>query len=581
MPDWHLAPKAALVVSLKKFSSALRDGNDMRHGGKILADQLDIQGVRTAFTVPGESFLAALDGLYDSHGIQTVICRQEGGASMMAEAWGKATGKPGICFVTRGPGAANAMSGLHIADQDSTPMILFLGLPASDTEDREAFQEIETKQLFSSYVKWVGVIRDTARIPEYVSRAFHVAQSGRPGPVVLGLPEDMLAAAADVPDAKPAVIAAPTPQADDIAHLQAILGQAERPLMIVGGPGWSDDVRHKIETFTARFGLPVAASFRCQDYIDNRHANYVGHAGVGMDPSLAKTIKDADTLVVVGARLGEATTAGYTLLDIPNPRQRLVHVHPSADELGSVYRAELPINASATTFAAALETIQSPAEVRWSEWTSEARAAYEKTTAPIELPGPVQYQEILRGLSQSLPEEALICNGAGNYAAFVHKYFQYKGYKTQLAPTSGSMGYGVPAAVAAKLANPDKPVIAFAGDGCFMMTCQELATAMQCEAPIIIIVVNNGMYGTIRMHQEREYPGRVVGTRLVNPDFAAFARSFGAHGETVEATGDFKPAFERAMASGTSAVIELKLDPEALTPRQTLSQIRAQALERA
>jgi len=460
-------------------------------------------------------------------------------------------------------------------------MILFLGLPASDTEDREAFQEIETKQLFSSFVKWVGVIRDTARIPEYVSRAFHMAQSGRPGPVVLGLPEDMLAASADVPDSKPAVIAAPMPQSDDIANLQAILGQSERPLMIVGGPGWSDDVRHKVEAFAARFNLPVAASFRCQDYIDNRHANYFGHAGVGMDPTLAKTIKDADTLVVVGARLGEMTTNGYTLLDIPNPKQRLIHVHPSADELGSVYRAELPINASAATFAAALETIQSPAEARWSAWAAEARAAYEKTTAPLTLPGPVQYQEILRELSQSLPEETLICNGAGNYAAFVHKYFQYKTYKTQLAPTSGSMGYGVPAAIAAKLANPDKPVIAFAGDGCFMMTCQELATAMQYEAPVVIVIVNNGMYGTIRMHQEREYPGRVVGTRLVNPDFAAFARSFGAHGETVASTEDFKPALARAMASGTSAVIEIKMDPEALTPRQTLSQIREQALEKA
>ena len=549
----------------------------MRHGGKILADQLQIQGVKTAFTVPGESFLAALDGLHDAHDIETVICRQEGGAAMMAEAWGKITGKPGICFVTRGPGAANAMSGLHIAHQDSTPLIMFLGLPASDTEDREAFQEIDTKQLFSSFVKWVAVIRDTARIPEYVSRAFHVAQSGRPGPVVLGLPEDMLAASADVPDARPAVIADQPPSARALDALGAILGQSERPLMIVGGPGWSTATREEVQAFAKRFDLPVATSFRCQDYFDNRLEHYVGHAGVGIDPSLARTIKEADTLLVVGARLGEATTNGYALVDIPNPRQRLIHVHPGSDELGSVYHAELPINATAASFAAALGTLQTPVSSKWSAWREAARADYEKTLEPIALPGELQYQEILKSLSASLPEDAIVCNGAGNYAAFVHRYFQYKSYRSQLAPTSGSMGYGVPAAVAAKLAEPDRPVVAFAGDGCFMMTSQELATAIQYELPITIIVVNNGMYGTIRMHQEREYPRRVIGTRLVNPDFAAFAKSFGAHGELVERTEDFVAAFDRAQSSGRAAVIELKLDPEALTPRQTLSQIRAAA----
>lgn len=553
----------------------------MRHGGRILADQLAIQGVKTAFTVPGESFLAALDGLYDVHGIQTVICRQEGGASMMAEAWGKMTGEPGVCFVTRGPGAANAMSGLHVAQQDSSPMVLFLGLPASDTEDREAFQEIETKSLFSSFVKWVGVIRDTARIPEYVSRAFHVARSGRPGPVVLGLPEDMLAAAADVADAKAANIPTPVPAASDLDALQSLLGQSERPLMVVGGPGWSAETREKVQSFARRFDLPVVASFRCQDYFDNRHENYVGHAGVGMDPSLAQMIKTADTLLVIGSRLGEATTNGYSMIDIPNPRQNLIHVHPSADELGTVYRAELPINTSAAAFADALETLQSPASPKWAGWREEGRAAYEKTTAPIEVPGNLQYQEILKSLSGSLPENAIVCNGAGNYAAFLHKYFQYKTYRSQLAPTSGSMGYGLPAAIAAKIAAPDRPVVGFAGDGCFMMTCQELATAAQYDLALVMIVVNNGMYGTIRMHQEREYPGRVVGTKLTNPDFAAFARSFGAHGETVEKTEEFAGAFDRAMDSGKLAVIELKLDPEALTPRQTLSEVRAAAQSRA
>ena len=552
----------------------------MRHGGKILADQLAIQGVTTTFTVPGESFLAALDGLYDVTGVQTVICRQEGGAAIMAEAWGKATGKPGVCFVTRGPGAANAMSGLHIAQQDSTPLIMFLGLPASDTEDREAFQEIATTQLFSSFVKWVGVIRETARIPEYVSRAFHVAQSGRPGPVVIGLPEDMLADSAEVADVAAAIIANPQPATSDMDNLQEILAAAKKPLMIVGGSGWSGEVKEKVQAFTKRFGLPVAASFRCQDYIDNRHETYVGHAGVGMDPALAKTIADADTLLVVGSRLGEMTTDGYKLLNIPTPKQKLVHVHPSGDELGTVYRAELPINASAGAFAEALETLQSPSEDNWTEWREAARTAYQTSTKTLEVPGATQYPEIIKQVADAVSDDAIICNGAGNYAAFLHKYFTYRGYRTQLAPTSGSMGYGVPAAVAAKLANPSKTVVAFAGDGCFMMTSQELATAMQYNAAVIMIVINNGMYGTIRMHQERNYPGRVVGTELHNPDFAAFARSFGAHGETVTATSEFMPAFERSLASGTSAVIELKVDPEALTPRQTLSQIREQSLSK-
>ncbi len=550
----------------------------MRHGGKILADQLAIQGVRAVFTVPGESFLAALDGLHDAGGIETIICRQEGGASMMADAWAKATGETGICFVTRGPGAANAMSGLHIAHQDSSPVIMFLGLPASDTEDREAFQEIDTKGLFSTFVKWVAVIRDTNRIPEYVSRAFHVARSGRPGPVVLGLPEDMLAAAADVADVKAAQFAEPEPADSAVTALQEALAGAKQPLMIVGGPLWSGEVRDRVQAFASRFDMPVAASFRCQDYVDNRFDQYVGHAGVGMDATLAKTISEADLLLVVGARLGEMTTNGYTLIDIPTPRQKLIHVHPDANELGSVYRADIPVVASAETFSRALEQLQSPARVAWSNWRETARAAYLASTEPVALPGAVQCNAVIRHISEALPSNAIICNGAGNYAAFLHKHFTYKDYRTQLAPTSGSMGYGLPAGVAAKLAHRDRPVIVLAGDGCFMMTCQEIATAMQYDLPVIVIVANNSMYGTIRMHQEREYPGRVVGTRLTNPDFAAFARSFGAHGETVEKTEDFAGALERSLASGTSAIIELKLDPEALTPRQSLSTVREQAL---
>ena len=548
-----------------------------RHGGQILADQLAIQGVRAAFTVPGESFLAALDGLHDKGGIQTIICRQEGGAAMMADAWAKATGETGVCFVTRGPGLANAMAGLHIADQDSSPMVLFLGLPASDTEDREAFQEVETKSLLGTFVKWVAVIRDTNRIPEYISRAFHVARSGRPGPVVLGLPEDMLAAHADVADAKPVSLIDPEPAPAALDMVQATLGDARQPMMIVGGPGWSAETRERVQDFARRFDMPVAASFRCQDYFDNRLDQYVGHAGVGMDPTLAAAIKDADVLFVVGSRLGEMTTNGYTLIDIPNPKQKLIHVHPSGDELGSVYRADVPVVATAETFSKALEQMQAPAGPAWGGWCEERRANFLKTKEPADLPGDVHMGKVIGLLNDAVGDDAIVTNGAGNYAAFLHKHYTYRGYRTQLAPTSGSMGYGLPAGVAAKLAFPDRPVITLAGDGCFMMTCQELATCMQYDLPVITIVANNGMYGTIRMHQEREYPERVVGTRLTNPDFAKFAESFGAHGETVTSTDDFSAALERALASGKPAIIELKLDPEALTPRQTLSAVRAAA----
>ena len=549
----------------------------MRHGGKILIDQLEAQGATTAFTVPGESFLAALDGLHDSNRIKTIICRQEGGASMMAEAWGKITGEPGILFVTRGPGAANAMSGLHVARQDSTPMLAFVGMPSLGHEDREAFQEIEIKQLFSSFVKWAGVIRQTERIPEYVSHAVHMARSGRPGPVVLGLPEDMLAADCEIADAKPASIAEAYPSPAAIATLQAKLNEAKRPLMIVGGPGWSVTAQKALEAFADRFDLPIAPAFRYQDYMDNRHRCYVGCAGIGIDAKLGAAVKEADLLIVLGARLGEMTTAGYTLIDIPNPKSFLVHIHPSPDELGSVYRPDLAIAATAKSFTEALAGLKPPAKIAWGPHRAELRAAYEATLKPIALPGAVKMADVIRTVSEVLPENGIVTNGAGNFAAFVHRYFQYKGYRTCLAPTSGSMGYGMPAAIAAKLAHPTRPVVNVQGDGDFMMTGQELATAAQYGLPIVTIIANNGMYGTIRMHQEREYPDRIVGTTLINPDFAAYARSFGADGYTIEATADFAPAFRQALASSKPSVIELKLDPEALTVRQTLSQIRAAA----
>jgi acetolactate synthase I/II/III large subunit len=546
----------------------------MRHGGKILVDQLALNGAEAAFTVPGESFLAALDGLHGA-GIKTIVCRQEGGASMMAEAWGKMTGKPGLCFVTRAPGLANAMAGLHIAQQDSTPMILFLGLPASDTEDREAFQEMETKSVLGTFVKWTAVIRDTKRIPEYVSRAYHTAMSGRPGPVVLGLPEDMLAAEVDVPDAKPAVLAHSAPSGQAMAALGEALGKADRPLMIVGGPGWSEAARKGVEAFAAKHALPVATAFRFQDYIDNRHACYVGCSGIGIDAKLSAAIKSADLLVVVGARMGEMTTSGYTLIDIPNPKQTFVHVHPSGDELGSVYRADIPIVSNVGAFVEALRGLNVATKPGWAKRTAELRAACVAAWQPIATPGAVQLEQVMRQVSAILPEDAIVTNGAGNYAAFLHRYFEYKHYRSGLAPTSGSMGYGLPAAIAAKLASPKQTVVNFAGDGCFMMTCQELATAMLYDLPIVTVVVNNGMYGTIRMHQEREYPMRVSGTQLRNPDFAAFARSFGAHGETVSKTEEFAPALKRALASGTAAIIEVKTDPEAISVRQTITAIRA------
>ncbi|MFM2422446.1 MAG: hypothetical protein RL291_976 [Pseudomonadota bacterium] len=548
----------------------------MRHGGKILVDQLAINGVETVFTVPGESFLAALDGLHGA-GIKTIICRQEGGASMMAEAWGKLRGRPGICMVTRGPGAANAMAGLHVAQQDSTPMILFLGMPAAEHEDREAFQEMEVKSVFGTFVKWVAVVRDTKRIPEYVSRAFHVAQSGRPGPVVLGLPEDMLSADAETPDAKRAEPAWSAPSAHAMADLAHKLEGAKRPMMIVGGPGWTRANQLLCQQAADRLGLPVACAFRYQDYIDNRHPNFAGTVGIGIDPKLQAAIRESDLLIVVGARMGEMTTQGYTLLDIPNPKQVFVHVHPSPDELGTVYRADLPIVSGPGPFLEALANLPVKPDAGAKARIASLHKQAEDYRKPVATPGQVKLEEVMLTVSKRASENAIITNGAGNYAAFLHRYFQYKQYRSCVAPTSGSMGYGLPAAIAAKLAFPDREVFNFGGDGCFMMTVQELATAVQYDLRIVTVVVNNGMYGTIRMHQERDYPARVIGTELKNPDFAALARSFGAHGETVTNTAEFEAAFERARAARTAAIIEVRTDPEAIAVTKTITDLRKAA----
>jgi len=567
-----------MLVAPSMFPS--EPASAVRSGGRVLIDQLALNGVDTVFGVPGESFLAALDGLYDRPAIRFVNARHEGGAAMMAEAHGKLTGRPGVCFVTRGPGATNASSGVHVAFQDSTPMILLVGQVARDTMEREAFQEIDYRRMFGPMAKWVAQIDDSGRIPEFMMRAFYMATSGRPGPVVLALPEDMLDETVDVEDAAPArrLEIAPSPEAMD--RLGAMLAAADRPFAIVGGGGWSETARLDFEAFAALHQIPVGASFRCQDYFDNDHPAYAGHVGIGINPKLAARIKSADLLLCVGARLGEMTTSGYSLVDIPNPRQPLVHVHPGAEEIGRVYGPELGIVASLGAFARAARALEPHHRPRGGH----VRAAHDEFlehARPTQSPGPVQLAEIVSDLRAKLPAEAIVTNGAGNYSIWVHRFWRYRRYRTELAPTSGSMGYGIPAAIAAKLMHPDRPVVAFAGDGCFQMTGLEFMTAVQERLPIIVIVVNNGMYGTIRMHQERHYPGRVWGTDLANPDFAALARACGGFGATVEQTGDFAAAFDAAASSGKPAIIEIRLDPDALTPAASLTAIRAQALAEA
>ena len=550
----------------------------LRTGGKILADQLRLHGARMIFGVPGESYLAILDALYDYRdSMPFIVCRQEGGAAMMAEAYGKLTGSPGICMVTRAPGATNASSGVHVARQDSTPMILFIGQVARGMMDREAFQEIDFRRMFGQMAKWVAQIDDAARIPEYVSRAFHTAVSGRPGPVVLALPEDMLREKATVADPEPYQRIEPHPSLQQMAEFRTRLAAAERPLAIVGGGGWDADAALRVRRFAEGSGLPVAASFRRQDYFDNESPCYVGDVGIGINPALAQRVKDADLLLVLGARLGEMPTQGYSLLDIPKPKQQLIHVHASADELGRVYQPDLPINAGPRAFAAALAKTDPVDGSAWREDRDDARKAYESWQIAPRTPGALQMGDVIAYLRRTLPPDAIIANGAGNFAVWVHRFYRYRQFGTELAPTSGSMGYGVPAAIAAKLVHPKRTVVAFAGDGCFLMTGQEFATAIQYNAPVIFIVVNNGMYGTIRMHQERTYPARVSGTDLTNPDFAAYARAFGGYGAVVTSTEEFAPAFEAAQASGVPSILELRIDPEAITPRQSLSEIRAAA----
>ena len=555
----------------------MRANEGTRTAAQILVDQLVIHGAKHVFCVPGESYIAALDAFYDRD-VAVTVCRHESGAAIMAEACGKATGRPGICFVTRGPGATNAAAGLHIARQDSTPLILFVGQIGREMREREAFQELDYRAVFGSIAKWATEIDDASRIPELISRAFYVAAGGRPGPVVIALPEDMLVEALAVPDAPSFEPVEIWPGASDMIRLQKLLAAAERPIMLLGGSRWSLSACAVVARFADRFALPVATTFRRAHLIDPAHPCYAGDLGIGPNPKLLARVKGADLILLVGGRLGEMPSQSYTLLEIPAPRQTLVHVYPGIEELGRVYRPHLAINATPTAFAAALEGLEPPTELKWRKETPIAHADFLAwTDKPTVVPGPVNLGEIIVGLREKLPPDAVICNGAGNFSIWVHRYARYRRYGTQLAPISGSMGYGVPAAIGMKRLSPERTVIAFAGDGDFLMTGQEFATAVQYDLPVIIIVVDNGIYGTIRMHQERHYPGRVVATGLKNPDFAAYARAFGGYGATVVKTADFLPAFEAAQKSGKPAILHLKVDPDALTPTMSLTATREKA----
>lgn len=546
----------------------------MRHGGNTLIEALEAHAVRRVFTVPGESFLAALDALRDSSAIETVVCRHEGGASMMAEATGKLTGQAGVAFVTRAPGAANAISGVYVAYEDQTPLLLFVGLPPLRREARAAFQAIGLEQLFGAITKWTVIVRDTARIPEIVARAFQIAQSGRPGPVVIGLPEDVLSGANHGERAPPVRLPSQAPAQRDMAEIESRLGSAQRPLVIVGGPSWTAATKVAVEAFGLRYDIPIAAAFRCHDYVDNRHRCYAGHLGIAANPELRSAARQADLVLVIGAHLGEITTQGFSLFDGSDPGQHIIRVHPDP---ASTPSAGHTITAATYEFAKLLASLEPPLEKPWHAWRRDLRSNYEAFRQPLPSPGTVHFGEIMHTLSETLGERAIVTSGAGNYSQFLHRHFQFKSYPSCVAPHSGSMGYGLPAAIAAKLAFPDRAVVNVSGDGCLQMTVQELATAEQYGLSIITLVANNGTFGTIRMHQEARHPGRVFATSLINPDFAALAQSYGATGETIRTTAEFLPALQRALAAPGSTLLDLKLDPEAITPAQTLSDIRAAA----
>ena len=551
----------------------MNHNQSVRSGGQILIDQLVIQGVERITCVPGESYLAALDAMHDVD-IDILICRHEGGAAMMAEAYGKLTGGPGICFVTRGPGATNASHGVHIAAHDSTPLILFVGQAERGILGRECFQEIDHRRFFGGIAKWVVEIDRAERIPELIARAFRVATQGRPGPVVVSLPEDMLSESVLCVDAPRVVPVATAPSRKDMLVLRTLLTEAQSPFIILGGSGWDEAGYEAIHDFASRFELPVATSFRRTHLFNALHPSYAGDMGFGINPALAKRVKEADLIVLIGARLSEAPSSSYTLLDIPNPKQTLIHVYPDPDEIGRVYQPDLGIVAASNEMAKALKDLVPLPRISWVEKTIKAHQDYlDWTETPRAIPGAFQYGEIIVWLRNRMPRDTIVCNGAGNYAIWVHRFWRHQMLGTQLAPTSGSVGYSVPVGVMAKRQFPDRPVVVFSGDGCFLMQGQEFAVAVQYGINVIIIIIDNGMYATIRMHQERQYPNRVIGTDLKNPDFAALSRAYGGHGETVHKTHEFAPAFERALASGKPAIIHCFLDPQAITPSKTLDQI--------
>ena len=547
-----------------------------RTGGRILVDQLALHGADLAFGVPGESYIDVLDALRDSP-VRYVTCRHEGGAATMAEAYGKLTGAPGICFVTRGPGATHASVGVHTAYQDGTPLLLFVGQVPREDAEREAFQEIDYRRMFGPLAKWVAQVDQVERIPELTARAFRVATSGRPGPVVLALPEDVLADVAEVPDASPYAPAQAAPGTDELTAARELLASAERPLAIVGGQPWSADAGEALAAWCGASGIPVAAAWRCQDYVDNEASCYAGHLGVGADPALRDRLRDADVLLVVGARLGDIETGGFATIVPPGVGRTLIHVHSDPDEIGRVYEPALGIVSSGPRFAEALRPVEPLDPGVRSATMDAAHAAWRATLETRVLPGAVETTGVMSALRARLGPDAILTSGAGNFTVWAHRFYVFRRYRTQLAPLSGAMGYGLPAAIAAKLVHPDRDVVCLAGDGDFLMTAQELATARQAGAPVVVVVLDNGMYGTIRMHQERRFPGRVSGTDLENPDFVALARAFGAYGERIERTADVPAALDRALGAGAPAVLHVPVDPEALTPRQTLSEIRAEA----
>jgi acetolactate synthase-1/2/3 large subunit len=549
-----------------------------RTGGQVLVDQLRLHGVDTVFCVPGESYLAALDAFHDvPDDIRIIVCRHESGAAYMAEAYGKITGKPGVVFVTRGPGACNAAIALHTAFQDSTPMVVFIGQVARNQEYREAFQEIDYRQFYAPLTKWVAQIERADRIPELVSQAFHRAMAGRCGPVALSLPEDMLSERTPVDDAASYVVARPGADPHDMQSLRELLSVARSPFLLIGGGGWTPEACADIVAFADANDLPTGCSFRCQHLFDNTHKNYAGDVGIGINPKLAERIRNADLLVVVGARLGEQTTRGYTLVDIPNPRQQLIHIYPDPNELGRVYRPDLPICASVTAFAKAAGALQPVDSKAWKSAAIEARQDYLDHVVPTTgLPGDLDMAEVIAILRQRLPD-VLIATDAGNFSGWVQRFHSFTRYPGQIGPANGSMGYGVPAAIAARLVNPERSVVGFCGDGGVLMTGNEVATAIRYGIDPVICIVNNNMYGTIRMHQEQVYSGREIATELSNPNFAEWARSFGAFGELVERTADFAPALDRALDAGRIAFLELRIDPEVITTQTTLSALREQA----